>query len=445
MNVESHRKMRFTDRREPLLSNPHKGCATFQRFNGDPLNEGKRWSEEGPVAFPPAEVEVAEGYLPTTISYCRWFWDVLEPEQGVLDWRVVEGALATARERGQTLQVRLMPHGSQGQPQLPQWYQDRYPTREGGRKRDRTYIEAVYDGPEYLEQWGRVVTEFGDRFDGHPDLESVDVAFIGPWGEGAGECSESQVERFMELYAEAHSRTTLLVNTDGCQFPCGIDRGMGWRLDCFGDLGLFGRKWNHMYDFYPMAAVKAGAQDRWQTQPVVFETCGVPQTWKEHDFDLDFILQQGYKFHCSVFMPKSNVIPDDYLTPLAGFCDRIGYRFVLRQATWAPRAQRGGELPFTMWVENTGTAPLYRQYELALRLQWEGGQEVVTTGIDAREWQPGDAWIEESVAVPASVGCGQGQLSVGLVEPGRQVPQVRFAVEEGSGEGWVPLGSVTLE
>ena len=50
--TEARHKVRFQQRREPLLSNPHKGCATFQRFNGDPLNEGTRWSEEGPVSFP---------------------------------------------------------------------------------------------------------------------------------------------------------------------------------------------------------------------------------------------------------------------------------------------------------------------------------------------------------------------------------------------------------
>jgi len=40
-----------------FLLNPHKGCATFQRFNGDPLSEGKTWSESGPTAFPPRKYD----------------------------------------------------------------------------------------------------------------------------------------------------------------------------------------------------------------------------------------------------------------------------------------------------------------------------------------------------------------------------------------------------
>ena len=444
MNTESHQKVRLTERRTPLLTNPHKGCATFQRFNGDPLNEGTRWSEEGPLTFPPAEKPVADSYLPSTVAYCRWFWDVIGPEEGRFDWSMVENALQTAHAREQTLQVRLMPHGSQGQPQLPKWYQDKHPTKEGGRKPGRKYIEADYDGPEYLETWGRVISEFGRRFDGHPDLESVDIAFIGPWGEGAGDCSEAQVERFVDLYREVHPRTPLLANTDGYQLPCGISKGTGWRCDCFGDLGIFGNRWNHTYDYYPMAVVKAGAQDRWQTQPVVFETCGVPLTWKQRGFDLDFILRQGYKFHCSVLMPKSNPIPEDYMEPLAEFCDRIGYRFVLRQATWERSVSRGGELAFTMWIENTGIAPIYRQYELALRIRSEAGEVVLPTGMDPRKWPPGDAWIEEQVVVPDSIGVGSAQLSAGLVDIETRASRVQFAVEETEEEGWVPLGNLMI-
>jgi len=443
MAEQFHEKVRFQERRTPLLTNPHKGCATFQRFNGDPLNEGLRWSEEGPLTFPPADREIAENYLPCTISYCRWFWDVLEPEEGKFDWNMVENALQTARERGQTLQVRLMPHGSANQPELPRWYQTKHTTRMGGKK-DRQYLEAAYDSPEFLATWGRVISEFGARFDSHPDLESVDIAFIGPWGEGAGDISNAQIDRFVDLYVDAHKQTPLLINIDGYQFPCGIQRGAGWRCDCFGDLGFFGRKWNHTYDYYPMAVVKAGAQDRWQTQPVTFETCGVPGTWKEHGFDLDFILRQGYKSHCSIFMPKSNPIPEDYLQPLAEFCDRIGYRFALRQATWTPRVQQGADLEISMWVENTGIAPIYRDYTLALRLEQDRGEAILPIPVDIRTWMPGDAWIETSLPLPANLGSGETRLYAGLIDAEMQQPRVRFAVEESTEEGWVPLGTMKI-
>ena len=35
--------------RDEVLVNPGMGITTFQRFNGQPLNQGLRWSEEGPT------------------------------------------------------------------------------------------------------------------------------------------------------------------------------------------------------------------------------------------------------------------------------------------------------------------------------------------------------------------------------------------------------------
>ena len=97
---------------EAYLANPHRGCCTFQHFNGDPLFPGTSWSEEGPLEFPPASQSVASHYLPCTVAYCRGFWRVMEPVPGQYDFRMIEGALQTCRERGQTLAVRLMAYGS---------------------------------------------------------------------------------------------------------------------------------------------------------------------------------------------------------------------------------------------------------------------------------------------------------------------------------------------
>ena len=456
------RRFRPPEMAAPLLTNPGKGCATFQRFNGDPLYPGEQWSEEGPLAFPPAARAVAEAYLPTAVSYCRWFWEVIEPEDGRLDFSMVEGALATARARGQTLQVRLMPFGSFRQPQLPKWYQDRYPTRPWKPEwAAKAHIEPDYDGKDYFERWGKVVGEFGRRFDGHPDLESVDIAFIGPWGEGAGELKEESVDRFMDLYAGAHRRTHLLVNVDGKQFRSGIARGTGWRCDCFGDLR--GRKeaewkaytsWNHTFDAYPQMVARAGATDTWKAHPVTFETCATPLGWRNNWYagmgDLDLVLAQGLKFHASVFMPKSCPIPPEYMEPLAAFCDRMGYRFVLRQALWQENAGSDGAVEAEFWIENTGTAPVYRDVTFALRLEAGDAPAVVPLDAGVRSWLPGDAIVAKTFNIPSRLRGERVRISAGLIRPGSDVPYVRFA-NDGAGSdgadeaGWLPLGDIVVK
>ena len=443
------KRCRPTESSEFLL-NPHKGCATFQRFNGDPLFAGTSWSECGPTEFPAAQQEVAEHYLPCTVAYCRWFWDLLQPAPDRFDWTVVDQALQTAHERGQTLQVRLMPHGSHGQPQLPQWYQERYPIVPGTKKA-KSYTAAVYDGAEFIEQWGNVVREFGRRFDGHADLESVDMAYIGPWGEGAGDCSEEAIERMTGVYREAHPVTPLVAMISGHKMAAGVRAGAGWRCDCFGDLRIWEHpdvpahlQWNHMYDLYPEGVCECGARDAWKTAPVVFETCAVPMTWYQKGFDIDFILAQGLKYHGSVFMPKSTALPEAWMDRLRDFCSDLGYRFVLRQFACDETVERGGSLEYTCWIENVGVAPIYRHYPFALRLTQGRRTSVHESSADILEWLPGDAFLHEAVPLPGSFEPGEVAIHAGLIDPDTHRPRVRFAVEESDPDGWVPLGSIEV-
>jgi hypothetical protein len=93
----------------------------------------------------------------------------------------------------------------------------------------------VHDAPEYLEAWGGFVREFARRYDANPLLESIDVTYIGPWGEGDGECSAEQCARFAQLWQKAFPKTPRLAMVGGDQMRAGIATGSGWRCDCFGD------------------------------------------------------------------------------------------------------------------------------------------------------------------------------------------------------------------
>lgn len=433
-----------------FVLNPHKGCATFQRFNGDPLYEGTRWSEYGPTEFPAAEREVVDGYLPCTVAYCRWYWRQFEREEGKVDFSMVERSLETARERGQTLQVRLMPLGT-GDAAPPRWYCDRYETPEMENKR-APYLGAVYDSREFLDNWARVITEFGERFDGHPGLESVDVSFIGPWGEGAGECSEENIDWMTGVYREAHPKTPLVAMIAGYKMTAGVRAGAGWRCDCFGDLGFWRdedhpeiKSWNHHYDSYPQSVARCGAADAWRTAPVVFESCGVPARWLKESFDLDFILRQGRKFHGSVLMPKSCAIPGEYMEPLADFCNDLGYRYVLRQLTTDGLVERGGAFQCELWIENVGVAPVYRRYDLVLRLTQGAREHVHRSDRNILEWLPGDAVFREEVRPPEEFEAGKVEIHAALVHPETGEPRVRFANDGTDEEGWLALGEMELK
>lgn len=445
------RRIRFTGT-DLYLGNPHKGCCTFQRFNGDSLNPGEEWSEEGPQAFPPASAAVADGYLPSTVAYCRWFWRTVEPAPGHYDFSLIEQALQVSARRGQTLALRIMAHGASTQAVVPDWYARTCPMQVC---RFNEYPEGpvpIYDSPEFFEHFGNLLIEVGRRYDGHPNLESVDGAFFGPWGEGAGDYSVAQVERFVNLFRQAFPRTLRMALLEGPQLRLGVATGSGWRCDCFGDLRQRVHPtipphltWNHTYDCYPRQVVKSGVQQAWQKAPVCFETCWVPGTWYREGFDLDFILAQGLKFHGTYFMPKSSPIPGPWQDRMTAFCRRLGYRFLLRQVILPEQVPVGQPISFEAWIENDGVAPLYHHYEPALRLR-QGAQERLLRlpQYDARTWLPGDAWLETSLGIPPEFRPGPVEVALGLLKPSHHRPGIRFAINEQEPDGWVPLGPVSL-
>src|SRR6202045_5004187 len=113
-----------------VLVNPGMGITTFQRFNGQATNAPLKWSEVGPVTKLP-QAPMKPDFPETSISYCRWYWNVLEPEPGKFHWEIVDLALEEARAHGQTLAIRLMPYSNQDA--LPDWYRN-----SGARRANKT-------------------------------------------------------------------------------------------------------------------------------------------------------------------------------------------------------------------------------------------------------------------------------------------------------------------
>src|SRR6266545_6050723 len=77
---------------DEVLVNPGMGITTFQRFNGQPLNQGLRWSEEGPTSKQ-SDVSARSVFPDTSIAYCRWFWNELQPASDRIRWEIIDTAV----------------------------------------------------------------------------------------------------------------------------------------------------------------------------------------------------------------------------------------------------------------------------------------------------------------------------------------------------------------
>lgn len=110
---------------DDVLTNPGIGFMTFQRFNGDTLNEAKGWTEGKPIIYQDFDGDLTnEDYPDTTIAYFRIYWKFIEPQRRKYRWDLIDKALETARRRGQTLMLRIAPYGTGNQNDVPAWYRE---------------------------------------------------------------------------------------------------------------------------------------------------------------------------------------------------------------------------------------------------------------------------------------------------------------------------------
>ncbi len=194
-----------------VLVNPGIGFTTFQRFNGDTLNPGTGWTEGLPIVYQDFDGDLTnKDYPQTSIAYFRVNWRFLETAPGVYHWEMIDRALRTAAGRGQTLMLRISPYEAGEEKDVPDWYRQMVgpDTLEGTGKHWRVDPED----PRYVQYFGGMIRAMGDRYDGHPDLESVDVSFIGYWGEGDGGHLLTQQTRSALIHAYLdHFKKTHLI------------------------------------------------------------------------------------------------------------------------------------------------------------------------------------------------------------------------------------------
>jgi hypothetical protein len=432
-----------------VLVNPGMGITTFQRFNGQPLNPPLTWSEEGPterIADPQQQAD----FPPTSVSYCRWVWDVIEPKHGEFRWEIIDLALAEAREHGQTLAIRLMPYTDKHA--LPDWYRDSGARRANkSSDKDGKIWQPDYTDPLFLKYWGELVAEAGQRYDGNPFLDSVDISSIGYWGEGWSPYMPpfSYQKELTDIWFEAFHVTPLLMNFDEEHaLTYGTQHGAGWRLDCLGDLRHFSDNpyfQPEMLDVYPQQVVRAGIQEVWKHSPVSLETCGTPAEWKKDGFDADYILAQALRWHVSTVNVKSSPLPAEWKRQFDDFQRKMGYRLILRRLEYPKMVKAGRVMPVHMWWLNAGVAPIYRDSRLSMELRSASGSVLMNIPVDVRKWLPGDAVFDGPMYVPDDLKPGKYSVRMAMLDPRTGKPFVQLAIEGRQSDGWYALGEITVE
>ncbi len=440
-----------------VLTNPGIGFMTFQRFNGDELNEGSGWTEGFPIKYQPFDGNLENKDHPmTSIAYFRVYWKFMEPEMHEYNWAMIDRALETASERGQTLMLRIAPYGTGPDRDVPDWYRAMVGKKDEWLPDGKNGWRVDAEDPRYAKYFGGMITALGDRYDGHPDLEAVDLSIVGFWGEGRGSAilTEKTRKALVNAYTGHFKETPLIMLlTDKKTNEYGLSQAhVGWRVDCIGDLGFWAKEqdgWTHMYRYYPWGIINFGMKDAWETAPVSLEICGTMSGWKEKQGytakDVEYIIGETLKWHISSFNAKSSPVPKEWQSLVDEWLKKMGYRFVLRNFAYPECVQPNEKLTFKSWWENKGVAPCYKKFLLALRLKNADRTEMMLTTADINSWMPGDNIYDDAVFVPLDMPPGEYDLQVGIVDRQSHQPRIQLAIEGKDPEGWYTIGKIKVK
>jgi hypothetical protein len=299
---------------------------------------------------------------------------------------------------------------------LPEWYKSSGARRANkDSDKDGKIWQPDFSDPLFLKYWGELVAEAGKRYDGNPFLDTVDISSVGYWGEGWSPYMPdfAYQKPLIDIWLEAFKRTLLLMNFDEPQaLAYGTQQGAGWRLDCWGDMRVSSTDPYfpaEMLEIYPQQIVRTGIQDVWQSSPVSLETCYTVPGWKERNYDVDYIIEQGLRWHVSTANIKSAPIPAEWKAKFDDFQRKMGYRFILRRLEYSKVVQPGTMMPIHMWWLNAGVAPVYTEYDLALEMRTEKTSVISRIPVDVRKWLPGDAVYDGTLYIPENLADDRGR------------------------------------
>ncbi|MGO9107605.1 MAG: DUF4832 domain-containing protein [Thermoguttaceae bacterium] len=438
---------------DEVLANPGIGWETFHQTSKQDRNLPK--------------------WIPSTIHYARWGWDELEPQPGKLNTAFLDKVLKETHGSGQKLAFRVMCCStSKGHPYHPKWLKE-----VGGKELIAEYGSSMFsipdmDDPVVLKAHLDFIKRLGEKYDGHPDIDHIDLGSVGWWGEWHLTGSSKNrlptlVNRMkvMDAYLTAFKKTPLLMligDSDCLKHACA--HGAGWRADCLGDMGGFSRTWCHMLNAYP--AEVGSVPDTWKMAPVAWETCWDMRKWVIEGWPLRYIFNYALACHASIINNKSASLPQggNVRPEIERFLRRLGYRLVLKELKHPVQVWAGGTLELSMKWQNVGSAPCYKPYRVAYRLSNKSGfSKVILSKTAVNRWLPGSVEmftpeffkmpkdlpngevndVLDTIALPTALLVGEYTLSIAVVDDS-STPVVRLGVKGRGDDDWYPISEIQM-
>ena len=397
-----------------------------------------------------------EPRFPCSVAYIRFHWADVEPAEGTYNWSVIDDAIAAWKPRGATVSMRVMTCSSHsaGYYSSPKWLFDagckgfEYevgggdPT-SGGKRIPR--IEPDYADPLYLSKHAALIKALGQRYDGHPGVEFLDIGSYGNWGEWHTKhpVPIDVRKRIADMYLSAFKKTPLVFMSDDAEaLAYALEQGTGFRRDGVGS-PWHEQNWIGSKKY---AAVQSMAET-WKKAPVVFEWFGDYEYLKSRGWSFDAAVEFMLTNHVTLINDNFGRFPPEALPQLERLARLAGYRFVLRELSHPAAVKHGTGVDLKMKWANVGVGKLYRPFRLHVVLLDAAGLPAfdAVTRTDPRDWLPGESDCAEVIQIPAALKPGDYTLAVTLVDPSGQRTPLRLAIEAPEQAGRYTVSKLRVE
>jgi hypothetical protein len=360
----------------------------------------------------------SEPRFPCSVVYIRFNWAEAEPAPGQYNWKMIDDVIAAWQPRGAAVALRVMTCNahSSGYYTSPKWLFDagckshEYlqggddPT-SGGERIPR--LEPDYADPLYLAKHGAFLKALGERYDGHPQVEFLDIGSYGVWGEWHTKhpVPVAVRQQIVDLYLKAFRKTPLVFLSDDDEvLSYALAHGTGFRRDGVGS-PWHEQNWIGSKKY----AEVTGMADTWKRAPVVFEWFGNYDYLKSRDWSFNAAVNFMLSNHVTLINDNFGRVPTEAMPQLEKLARLAGARFVLREVSHPKTVKPGTPLGVQMKWANVGVGRLLRAYVLRCSLLDAASQPAFTADAqtDPRAWLPGEHQLTESFRLPASLKAGE--------------------------------------
>ena len=409
-----------------VLKNPHKGWFWHYIDNG----YGRANYRHPQHADPADDLSDFPGL---NHLYLRFDWGDIEKDEGVYDFSYLDEIMNLWGPRGYTFSLRICSY--EGEARM-NYATPAYVYEKGARgyRMPSGTIQPEYGDPIFLACLEKFLAVMGEKFNGDPRIECIDVGTMGTWGEGHTAADATGViippevvKKHFDLHAKYFPDTPVLCNDDHicCRIAHGQDE-VQEVLDyaserCFGiqDDSVCCNYYTQVNDYDTLRA--PWAFDRLAPDAptcIEMEHYGYVHEHNDHFRD-GLTAMEAFKRTHATFAgfhgyPRTWLKNEYYLTEYCA--NRLGYWYFVTGAT-VPALHRSAHNIVTLDVQNRGWARAYRKYDLKIRLRGADGSEyVLDTDTDNRTWLSGQ---KKTIALRPDlrdVPAGKYEVAIGMFE-----------------------------